>query len=125
MSLPLAIPSVARDGVLFDVPLVALDLDSWLMAQLPLSVADNNALHAFLASCSRSLPPALLSLPPPSVPATVGVVPKRSKRIAAKLALAGLSDTTSPAQHNFKRKIGLVRKKGPESTETAYNALFS
>lgn len=55
------------------------------------------------------------------------VVPKRSKRIAAKLAFVGLSDTTSRAQHNLKRKLVFVREKGPMSAEAvaAYNALFS
>lgn len=53
------------NGVLYDVPLVVLDLDGRPMAHsLPASVAANAALRAFLASCSRPLPPALL--PPPA-----------------------------------------------------------
>ncbi|BAT16354.1 Os12g0217600 [Oryza sativa Japonica Group] len=52
---------------------------------------------------------------------------KRSKRIAAKLALAGPSDMTLCAQHNLMRKLGLVPEKGHVLAEavTAYNALFS
>ncbi|EAZ06153.1 hypothetical protein OsI_28388 [Oryza sativa Indica Group] len=55
------------------------------------------------------------------------VVLKRSKRIAAKLALIGSSDTTSRMQHNLKRKLVFVREKGLVSAEAvaAYNALFS
>ncbi|BAT05066.1 Os08g0353375 [Oryza sativa Japonica Group] len=54
------------NGVLFDVPMVVLDLDGWPMAHvLPSSIVDNAALRAFLTSCSRPLPPALLPPPPP------------------------------------------------------------
>jgi hypothetical protein len=51
-------------------------------------------LRTFLAKCSRSMPPslALLPLPPAPVVATVGVVPKRSKRITAP------NDSTSCVQ---------------------------
>uniref|UniRef100_A0A0E0KDH3 Uncharacterized protein n=1 Tax=Oryza punctata TaxID=4537 RepID=A0A0E0KDH3_ORYPU len=110
--------------------MVVLDLDGRLMAHsLPPSVAEKVALCTFLASCSKLLPSALLLLPPPLVPAiaVVGVVPKRSKRIAAKLALVGLSKMVSRVQHNRMRKLGLVPEKGPISAEAvaAYNTLFS
>uniref|UniRef100_A0A0D3G732 Uncharacterized protein n=1 Tax=Oryza barthii TaxID=65489 RepID=A0A0D3G732_9ORYZ len=75
------------------------------MVQLLLSVAEGAALHVFLASCSRSLHPVLL-LPPAT---TVGVVLKCSKRIVAKLALAGPSVTTSRAQRNLKRTLPPVQ----------------
>ncbi|EAZ29496.1 hypothetical protein OsJ_13572 [Oryza sativa Japonica Group] len=82
------------DGVLYDVPMVVLDLDGRPLAHsLPSSVADNAALHAFLTSCSRPLPPALLPPPLPLPPLTakaVEVVPKHSERIAAKMALEAL-----------------------------------
>uniref|UniRef100_A0A0E0FAJ8 Uncharacterized protein n=1 Tax=Oryza meridionalis TaxID=40149 RepID=A0A0E0FAJ8_9ORYZ len=55
------------------------------------------------------------------------VASKRSKRTAAKLALAGPSDMTLCAQHNLMRKLGLMPEKGHVLAEAvaAYNALFS
>uniref|UniRef100_A0A0E0IHS4 DUF4283 domain-containing protein n=1 Tax=Oryza nivara TaxID=4536 RepID=A0A0E0IHS4_ORYNI len=122
------------DGVLYDVPMVVLDLDGRPLAHsLPSSVADNAALRAFLTSCSRPLPPALLSPPlplPPLAAKAVEVVPKRSERIAAKMALEALEGpihAVSRAQRNLMRKLGLVPERGPVTTEAvaAYNALFS
>ncbi|KAF2908456.1 hypothetical protein DAI22_12g185801 [Oryza sativa Japonica Group] len=122
------------DGVLYDVPMVVLDLDGRPLAHsLPSSVADNAALRAFLTSCSRPLPPALLSPPlplPPLAAKAVGVVPKRSERIAAKMALEALEGpihAVSRAQRNLMRKLGLVPERGPVTAEAvaAYNALFS
>lgn len=71
-------------------------------------------LRAFLASCSRPLPLRLLPLPLPPAPTVVvvGVVPKLSKRIMAKLAPSGPSHTVSHTQRNLMRKLGLVPKKG-------------
>lgn len=71
-------------------------------------------LRTFLASCSRPLPLRLLPLPLPPAPTVVvvGVVPKLSKRIMAKLATASPSHTVSHTQHNLMHKLRLVPKKG-------------
>lgn len=106
----------APDGVLFNVPVVVLDLDGWPMARLlPTSVTDNASLRSFLASCSKPLSPALLPPRPPLAPlaAPVGIVSKRINGIVAKLTLAGPSHMISHAQRNLMRKLGLVLQEGP------------
>ncbi|BAS79142.1 Os02g0548500 [Oryza sativa Japonica Group] len=83
---------VGGEEILFDMPILALDLDGQPMAcSLPPSVVQNAALRAILASCCKPLCPAPHTPPAPMAPtvAAVGVVPKRSKWIAAHIALAG------------------------------------
>ncbi|BAT16375.1 Os12g0221100 [Oryza sativa Japonica Group] len=111
--------------------MVALDLDGQPTAQLPLSVAENTALRIYTPprqllqdSASSTAPAALASY---ACRCHRRVTSKHSKRIVAKLALAGPSDTTLCVKHNLMHKLGLVPKKGPVLAEAVatYNALFS
>lgn len=57
----------------------------------------------------------------------MGVVPKRSKRIAAQIALAGPCHTVTRAQRNLIRKLGLAPEEGlvPAQALADFDALFN